>query len=70
MEQPLKVTTPAVSLGVQPDTDPSPPEAANVTVEESVVTALPPASSTVTTGCWAKAVPPLAVADGSVVKAS
>jgi hypothetical protein len=70
MEQPLKVTIPADSFPTQFEMVPEPPLAVKVTVDASEVTVLPPASSTVTTGCWAKAVPPLAVADGWVVKAS
>ena len=38
-----------------------------VTVDESEVTTLPPESSTLTTGCWAKAAPLASVADGWVV---
>ena len=69
MEQPLKVMTPAASCCVQPARAPGPPFAANVTVEESEVTVLPPASSTVTTGSVAKPAPPVAVGDGWVVNA-
>ena len=68
MEQPLKATTPAVSLSEQPETVPGPTSAVNVTVELSVVTVLPPASSIVTAGWVMKAVPPVAVAEGWVVK--
>jgi hypothetical protein len=66
--QPLKVTTPNTSLGEQPESVPGPPEVgvpaamARVTVLLSVVTTLPPASSTVTLGCVGKAVPPVELA--------
>ena len=70
MEQPLKATTPSVSVCEQPETAPAPPLAVNVTVELSVVTVLPPASSTVTAGWVVKAVPPVAVGEGSVVNTS
>ena len=42
---------------------------ASVTLLESVVTTLPPASSTLTTGCVPKAIPPVEP-DGCVVNAS
>ena len=70
MEQPLKATTPTVSVFEQPEITPAPPLAVNVTVELSVVTVFPPASSTVTAGWVVKAVPPVAVGEGSVVKTS
>ena len=72
---PEKATTPEVSVPKQPDRAPGPPEVgvpvvmARVTVEESVVTVLPPASWTVTLGWVAKAVPPVEL-DGCWVKAS
>ena len=75
MEQPVKVATPAVAaVGAQVSV-PGPPVAGvpavieRSTVEVSVVTTLPSASSTVTTGWVPKADPPVAPA-GEVVTAS
>ena len=70
---PAKVATPATvvtGLVVQVKV-PGPAFTANVTARcVPVVTTLPSASSMETTGCCVKAVPPVAVALGSVVKAS
>ena len=69
MEQPLKETTPAVLVAVQPESVPPGPEAiVNAMPCVSVVTVLPPASSIVSVGWVTKAPPPMALA-GSVVKA-
>src|SRR5271170_2957181 len=70
MEQPLKATTPSVSVCEQPEITPAPPLAVNVTVELSEVTVLPPASSTVTSGWAVNGVPPVAAGEGSVVNTS
>jgi hypothetical protein len=69
-EQPVKAATPAAApVGAQPESPPGPEPTAKVTVDVAEVTVLPSASSIVTTGWVAKAVPPLAPA-GSVVIAS
>ena len=70
MEQPLKATTPSVSVCEHPEITPAPPLAVNATVELSEMTVLPPASSTVTAGWAVKAVPPVAAGEGSVVTTS
>src|ERR1017187_3064505 len=67
----LKLATPATAafVNVPLNTPPGPAlvPIATVTVETSVVTVLPPASCTVTTGCVAQAVPPVPP-PGCVVK--
>ena len=73
--QPEKVVTPDVTTPEQPDSVPGPPEAgvplviARVTVDESPVTMLPPASSTATFGWVVGAMPPVEL-DGDWVTAS
>ena len=63
MEQPLKLTAPSASAPEHPDKVPGPPALgvppliANVTVEESVVTGSPLASSTLTWGWPAQVLP-------------
>ena len=63
IEQPVKVTTPKVSVPEQPDSVapavPVPAAMAKFTVDVSEVTVLPPASSTVTIGWVPKATPPV-----------
>jgi hypothetical protein len=74
--QPEKLTTPEDSVPRQPIKLPGPPEVGvpvemvRLTVDESDVTTLPPASSTVTCGWVAKVVPAVVVALGDVVKTS
>jgi hypothetical protein len=71
IKQPAKLTTPEFSVPEQFDSPDVPPEVmASLTVDESVVTTLPPASSTVTTGWILKAVPAAVGLLGDVVKAS
>jgi hypothetical protein len=72
IRQPAKVTTPETALlgfVVQARVAPAGVVMLRVTEALPVVTVLPPASWTVTTGCVAKAVPPVEP-DGLVVKAS
>jgi len=66
--QPVTVTTPDEALSAAQD-DNEPPEAARVIVAEDVVTTLPLASSTFTTGFVVNAEPEL-VETGWVVKTS
>ena len=74
--QPKNVTTPRDSVCVQPDNVPGPPDVGvsavidRVTVEESVVTAFPPASCTVTFGCVANATPPVELDGDWVTRAA
>ena len=71
--QPANVATPDTAvLGFAVHVNVAPPGvvSANVTELESDVTVLPPASCTVTTGCAPNAVPPVAFADGCVLKTS
>jgi hypothetical protein len=68
-----KVATPdeaAVVVAVHSSLLPPPLVAAKLTFDVSVVTTFPPASSIETTGCVAKAVPPVAFPEGGVVKTS
>ena len=64
--------TPLVSLCVQPESVPGPPDVgvavaiASETVDTSVVTVLPYWSSTVTCGCVGKAMPPVELAGWAV----
>ena len=64
---PLNVATPltAVAVSVVAKVPPAPEAIATVTVVvESVITVLPFASTMRTTGCWVKALPPTALAEG------
>src|SRR2546423_13806620 len=75
MAQPANIATPLVTvIGlVVHDSVPvgSPPVHASVTTAAlSVVTTLPPASSSDTTGCWRKAAPASAALPGCAVKTS
>jgi hypothetical protein len=79
MEQPVKVAMPPTAFSgfaeVQvrappPGFEPVPGVIARVTADVSPVTVLPKESSTETTGWVPKAVPPVAVLLGGVVKAS
>src|SRR5258706_525272 len=74
MLQPVKAATPeaaVIGLFVQPDSvAPLGVLIDNVTALLLAVTVLPPASCTATGGCTPKAVPPVAVVLGWVVKAS
>ena len=69
--RPEKVATPEAKVPDVPPAamDPPEPEAivALAVPELTEVTTLPPESSTLTTGCWAKAAPLASVADGWVV---
>ncbi len=68
----MKVNTPVASLPTHPlrlaPLVPVPAVMARLTVDASAVDALPKTSSATTTGCVPKALPPLAVLLGPVVK--
>src|SRR3989442_14117079 len=73
MSQPAKVAIPATAatvLEVQPKVAPAAVVSASVTLLVSVVIVAPDPSWTLTIGCWAKFVPPVAVVLGWVVNAS
>ena len=71
--RPLKVATPATKLALAPalNVPPAPIVIAAVAAPEvTLVTTLPPESSTLTTGCWARTTPDAVEVLGSVAMTS